>query len=184
MVDARLRKETLGGEVGNAAETARFLVHRARNFDGARKIRIDVHEHFRRDDGSGEAALHVAGAASIDAAVLHDAGIGVDRPAFAGLHHVDMRVEMHRGAVAASVEPGNDVGARVAVRIARRVLPPDELGLEAPLPQPVGDEFGAGRVGFAGRVHRRKADQVGCEGDEFVAAVVDGAEELFVHRRY
>ena len=168
--------------MGDAAEAAGFLVGRARNLDGARKIRIDGHEGFGRDDRGGEPALHVAGAAAIDAAVADDAGERIDAPAFAGLHHVDMRVEMHGGARAAAVETGDHIGAGIAVGVAGRAFAAHIFDAEAALFQPRAEIFGAGRIGFAGRVDGREADQIGGQRDEVVDALVDRFQELLVHR--
>ena len=168
--------------MGDAAEAAGFLVGRPGNLDRAGKIRIDRHEGFGRDDRGGEPALHVAGAAAIDAAVADDAGERVDAPAVAGLDHVDMRVEMHRRAGAAAVETGDHVGARVAVGVAGRAFAAHELDAEAALLQPRAEIFGARRIGFAGRVDGRKADQVDGQRDEVVDAVVDRFQQVLVHR--
>src|SRR5690606_11511269 len=62
-----------------------------------------------------------------------------------------------------------------------RAFAADKLGRKAAFRQPCGDEFGAGRIGFAGRIDRLEANQFGGELRDFVAAAVDGAEELFGH---
>ena len=77
-------------QVRDAPESARFLVGRGRYLDGARKIRVGFDECLDCDDRGREAPLHVAGPAAVDASVPDDAGKGVERPAFAGLDHVDM----------------------------------------------------------------------------------------------
>ena len=167
--------------MGDAAEAAGLLVDRARNLDGAGKVGEDLHEGFGRDDRGGQAALHVAGAAAIDLAVLDDAGKGIDAPAFAGLDHIDMRVEMDAGAGRAAVEAGDDIDARIAVGVAGRAFGADEFGLETTLLQPRADIFGAWPIGFARRIDGRKADQVGGQRDQVVDPVVDRLEESFVH---
>ena len=86
------------------------------------------------------------------------------------------------GAGAAAVETGDHIGARVAVGVAGRAFAAHEFDFEAALLQPRAKIFGAGLIGFAGRVDGRKADQVGGQRDEVVDAVVDGFQELFVHR--
>ncbi len=137
------------------------------------KVGEDLHEGFGSDDRGGQAALHVAGAAAIDLAVLHHAGEGIDAPAVAGLDDVDMRVEMHAGAGRAAVEAGDDIDARIAVGVAGRAFGADELGFEAALLQPRTDVFRARPVGLAGRVDGRKADQVGGQCDQVVDPSVD-----------
>ena len=135
-----LREIADAREVGDAAEAAGFLVGGSGNLDRAGKIRVDRHEGFGRDDRCGEPALHVAGAAAIDAAVADDAGERVDAPAVAGLDDVDMRVEMHRGAGAAAVEAGDHIGAGIAVVVAGRAFAAHELDAEAAPLEPRADD--------------------------------------------
>ena len=87
---------------------------------------------------------------------------------------------MHAGARRAAVETGDDVDARIAVRIARCSLGTDELGLEAALAQALADIFGAGPVCLPRRIDGREADQFGGERDQIVDPVVDRPEESFI----
>src|SRR5690606_3246059 len=116
-----------------------------------------------------------------DAAFLHNAFEGIDGPAGAGLDHVDMRVEMHRAAARAAVEARDDIGARIAVAVARRAFAAHVHGLETGAPQPLAEIFGAGRVGLAGRVDRRKTDKVDGQRDKVFDTVFDRAGESFIH---
>ena len=117
----------------------------------------------------------------IDLAVAHDAGERIDGPALAGVDDVDMRIEMDRLARPLAFAPRDDIGARIPVGVAGRAFAADIDDVEAPAPEASADILGARHVGLARRVDRRKADEVGGECDEFVAAPVDGAEEAFVH---
>ena len=181
VVDLGLREIALLRQIGDAAEAARFLVDRAGNLDRARKIRIDVHERLDGDDRGGEPALHVAGAAAIDLAVRDHAGEGIDRPAVAGLDDVDVRVEMDGRSARPAVEAGDDVDARIAVGVAGRAFGADEFDAEAALLQARGQVFGAGAVGVAGRIDRRKADQVGGQRREILGPLLDRSGKPVVH---
>jgi len=91
---ARVEK-TLLGQVGDTAEPTRFLVRRAADLDGTRKIRAKIAKCLRRHDGRRQPALHVAGAPSVKPAAAQHAAERVHAPAMAGLDHVGMAVEMH-----------------------------------------------------------------------------------------
>ena len=90
MIDARLGEIALGRQIADAAIAARLLVDRARNFERAGKTDAFVEDRFDRDDGCGEAALHVAGAAAIDAPVADRAGERIERPRRARFDDVDV----------------------------------------------------------------------------------------------
>ena len=125
------------------------------------------------DDRSGKPALHVACAAAIDAAVADDSGKRVHRPVLAGLHHVDMRVEMHARPRTVAFDAADDVGARIAVVVAGRADPAHIFDGEAPRGQPLPDILGAGRVAFTRRVDGGKADELGGQFGQFVRPPVD-----------
>ena len=181
MVDLRPGEVAPCREVGDAAEAARFLVDCAGNLDRAREIRPAFQEGLDRDDRGGEPALHVAGAAAIDPAIGNGPTERIDRPAFAGLDHVDMRVEMDRGAGTAALDARHHVDARVEVAVARRALGAHELDGKAAFAQSLCDVFRARPVGVARRVDGRKADEVGGQRGEFVAARADPAGHAVFH---
>src|SRR6185312_14660933 len=173
VIDFRLREIAELGQVGDAAETAGFLVRRARNLDGAGKIRIGIEESFDSDNRGGEPALHVTGTPPINPPILHHAGERIDRPAIARFDHVDMRVEMNAGTGRAAVETGDYIDARIAVAVARRSFGANEFGLKTPPFQPRGEVFGTGAIGFPWRIDGRETDQVRGQFDQFVRAPVD-----------
>ena len=95
VVDAR---EMAGRrQMGDAAVAAGLLVGGRRDLDRAGEVGPEREEGLDRDDRRGEAALHVAGAAAVDAPSIHRAAERVEGPAEAGLDHVDVAVEMHAG---------------------------------------------------------------------------------------
>src|SRR5690606_13768724 len=97
VVDAGTGEVAALGQIGDAAEAARFLVDGAGDLDGTGMIGTGGDEGLHRDDGGGEAALHVAGAAAIDASVPDDPGERIERPVIAGLDDIDMGIEMDCG---------------------------------------------------------------------------------------
>ena len=82
------------------------------------------------DDAGGKPALHVTGAAAIDAAVPDLATEGIGGPAMPNLDHVDMGVEMHAGAGARALAAGDDIPARMPVAVADRARRADQLGMK------------------------------------------------------
>ena len=173
VVDTRLGEIALAREMGDAAESARFFVHRAGYLYRAREIRIRPDEGLDGYDRGGEPALHVARAAAIDAAVSHHALERIDGPAVSRLDHVDMRVEMHAGAWAFALSASDHIGTRIAVCVARFALATNIFDVETGFRQSVANEFCARRVGFTRRIDRRKADQVAGELNEVVLACGD-----------
>jgi hypothetical protein len=166
VVDARPREQALFRQIGDASETAGFLVHGARYLDRAVEIERCRQKRLGCDDGGGKPAFHVACAAPVDPAVPDRAAERVHRPPFAGLDHVDMRVEVDDRPWAATLDARDDIRARIAVGIAGRSFAADEADREAAPPEPFAHEFGAGRIGFARRVDGRETDEVGGELNE------------------
>jgi hypothetical protein len=143
---------------------------------------MDNQKRLGRDDRGRQPTLHVAGAAPVDAAFLHRSRERIDRPAFARLDDVDMRVEMDGRARAAAFEAGDHIGTRVAVVVARRALAAHIVDRKAAAPQPLAEILRAGPVGLARRIDRRKADQLGGQRDQLFDAVVDRSGQCLVHR--
>ena len=69
--------------IGDAAIAAGFLIRRGGNLDGADKTGMGGDEGLRRDDRGRKPALHVAGTAPVDLAILQLAAEGILRPAVA-----------------------------------------------------------------------------------------------------
>jgi hypothetical protein len=135
-----------------------------------------------RHHGGGDAALHVAGAAAVDAPVLHRAGERLEAPPHARLDHVDVAVEMHAWPGPAALVAGDDVGPGEPVAVADRTLGPHERDLEPGALQPVAEMARAGFVGVARRVDGRDPDQLTGELDQRVALAVDPLEQRIQHR--
>jgi hypothetical protein len=174
VVDARRRKKAALGQIMHAAVAARFLIDGARDLERAGELCAQIDEDFHGDDGSRESALHVARAAAEEFALTHGAGKGIDGPAGAGLYHIDMAVEVHARSRQAALAARDHVEARPALAVARSALSAHVLERETAPSEPAADEFRARAVGLARRVHRRKANQVASEVDEFLAARLDG----------
>ena len=95
VIDARRGKPAALRQIMHAAVAARLFVDGARDLERPRQSRAGVDQRFDRDDGRRKAALHVAGAPAVDSAFLHHGGERVQGPSAAGLHHIDMAVEVH-----------------------------------------------------------------------------------------
>ena len=78
VVDPGAGEEAPLGQVGDPGEAAGFLVHRAGDLDRPGKRDAGLEDRLDRDHRSGDAALHVAGAAAVHLAVADLAGEGVD----------------------------------------------------------------------------------------------------------
>src|SRR5690606_6158544 len=117
-------------------------------------------EGFRGNDRGGEPALHVAGAAAEDLAVLELAAEGIGGPARADFDHVAMRVEMHCLAWKAALTAGDEVPARIPVAVARRALRPDHPGQEPAPREPAAQELADFEIGLARGVEGGDADEV------------------------
>lgn len=89
----------------------------------------------------------------------------------AGFDHVDVAVEVDRGSGPTAFETGDDVGARIAIVVARRAVSPDVGNIEVAGGEPVADEFSAWRVGVARRVDCRHRHKRFGKIDHIVAAI-------------
>jgi hypothetical protein len=180
MVDARYREPAALREIMHTAVAARFLIDGARDLERPRKLLAGVDERLHGDDGRGDPALHVAGAAAEDLAVPDDPGEGVHRPAGTGLHHVDVAVEMHAGSARPALAPRDHVDPRMALAVSRRPFRPHVLERESPARQPLPDELGARPIGLARRIDRGKAHELARQLDELFAPRIDRSAERIV----
>ncbi len=144
------------------------------------KVGMDGDKGLGGDDGGGQPAFHVAGAAPVDLAVDQFTAKGVVGPAVADLDHVGMAVEMHAIARAPAFAACDDVPARVFVAVAGRAVGADQFGFKPRSPQtPV--QIVADRAIIASRrVQRGDADQVLGQRDQVIAPVGDCAGKLRV----
>ena len=181
VVDARPRHDALVGEIGDAAIAARFLVRRAGNLDGAGMVGKEGEEGLHRHDRGRQPALHVAGAAAVDAPLAHGPAERIEAPAGAGLDHVDMAVEMDARPRPPAFAPGDHVPARIAVAVAGGALRAHEGRREAERREPPGDDLAAVAIGLAGRVDRGDADQLGGQRHQIVAAILDLTPDCLQH---
>jgi hypothetical protein len=180
VIDARRREPAPLGEIMNAAVAARLLVDGARDLERAGQRLAAVDESLHRDDGGGDAALHVAGAAAEHLSVPHDSRKRVDRPARARLHHVDVAVEVHARPGTAALAARDYIDPRIALAVARRSFGTHIIQHEpAPL-EPLADELRARPVSLARRVHRGIAHERTSELHQLLAPGVYGAAEGFL----
>ena len=165
------------GKIGDAAKAAGFLITCARNLDGSNEVGTGFDEGLRCDDGGGEAALHVAGTATIDPAILNDALEGRLRPALADLDHIDMRVEMHTWPRCGAFAAGDDVEAWVEVAVAGGAEGADILHVKAAMGKALADEAGAGGISLTGWIDGGEADEILCQSDKVLPFVVNPFEQ-------
>jgi hypothetical protein len=158
----------------HAAEAAGFLVHRARDLEGARQRNSRIDQRLDGDDGGRKSALHVAGAPPEELPVPDHAREGMHGPTRAGPHHVDVAVEVHAATGRSGLAPGDDVDARIAVIIAGRAFGAHILDGEPAAAQPRADVFRAGTIGPAGWIDRRKTRKIPRQLDDLLAPRVDG----------
>ena len=111
-----------------------ILVDRARQLERARERTPPASRMLSRDHRGREAALHVAGAAAVEAAVTDRAGERIDAPALAGLDHVEVAVEVDAGTGVAALISGDQVDLRIALAVAERALGAQVADLEAAWP--------------------------------------------------
>ena len=139
-----------------------------------------------REDVAGDAALHVARAAPVDAAVLDRGRPGIVAPALAvaDRDHVGMAVEQQRAAAARALPGGDDVGAAFIATVDRAIagmllelfpvgLP--HVDVEADVGQVFG-QIGLDRRFVAGDARDR--DHLLQEVDRLVAVLVDQREHV------
>ena len=168
---------------GERAGPAVLLAHDAGDAETAAQPDSGVADGLCREQRAAEAALHVHGAATVDAAVAHHRIPRRRRPGglVADRHHVDVAVEQQ---VAAAGRPGDAVVCRLAdpaddpqrllaidlvapVRMRRQLLEVDgpDVGLESCGRHPLGDPPLRRRLPA---VEARDRDQLAEERDEAV----------------
>ena len=156
---------------------ARFLVRRARDLDRPTIIRTGRDKGLGRDDCRGKPALHVAGAAPIDAALAQFGAKWLDRPALAHGHDIGMAVEVDALPRPRPLAPRDDVPARMALAVARRPLGADHRDVKARAPQPPGKNLADVAIERPRRVQRRDAHQVLGQRDHLLAPRLDRLTE-------
>ena len=80
---------------------------------------------LHRNDRGSEPAFHVTGTTAKDLAVPDDCRKRIKAPAFARINDIDMRVEMHGRARARALPAGNNIGSRITVTVAGRIVGAD-----------------------------------------------------------
>src|SRR5215831_3262420 len=178
VIHARAGEPAALGEIGDAAITAGFFVDGSRDLDRAGELHAAVEQRFHRDHGGRKPAFHVAGTAPINLSVLHQTGEGIDGPAGASLHDVEMTVEVHARALALTFAPTNNVDARIFLAVARRSLCTHISDFEAAALEPLTEIFCTRTVSLPWRVDRRKPDKIDREPNKLVPPVFDRAKKL------
>src|SRR5690606_8631606 len=166
VLDPVRREAALFGQIGHAAEAARFLVRGGADLDSAPEVRAGGDEGLGGDDRGREPALHAARATALDPVTLDLGGEGAAGPAVAAPDHVLVRGGMESAAGALTFVPGDEVPARVRGRVARRAPGADQLDREARAAQPFPEVFADLEVVEPRRVQRRDADEIAGERDE------------------
>ena len=174
-------KPALSGQPGYPAEAAGFLIRSGADFDGPAKAGVGGNKGFGGDDAGSKPPLHVAGAAPIDAVADQLCAEGIARPAMADLDHVVMAVEMHAVTGTRSLQPGDQVPARVCVAVARCALRADEFDAEAGRQQPGCQIVADPAIVLTGRVQCGDADQILRQADQVLAAGIDGKRQRIGH---
>ncbi len=170
------------GEVGDAAVTAGFLVRGGGDLDGSGEIGVGGREGLGGDDGGGEPALHVAGAAPPDAALVQLAPERIAGPAVAHGHDVMVAVEVKAIAGARAFEPADDVPAGMPVAVSGGPFGANVIDLPALRRHPGPDEVADVAVVQARGIERGDSDEPLRQVHQRVAAALDLAEQS-VHRR-
>ena len=142
-------------------EAAALFVHTATDFDGAGELHPSAPNRFDRDDGCRNARLHVTGTPPEDLPVGHHAGEGVDGPARAGRHHVDVTVQVDAGAL--PIEAAQHIHPRMARAVVGMVFSDQVLHGHARRLQAIAQQFCALAIVFAGRVDRGNSDQLAAQ---------------------
>ena len=162
-VARRRRRAAPEASRGPGAAEAAFLVHRRDEDDRRLTSSSRPREPLERHEHRGEAALHVAGTAPMQAAVAHQRSERVDRHPVRR-HGVLMGIPQHdRGAGTRGLEAGDDV---VTAR-GYRLTGPGDSGRGKPLGEVVGDpafEVLRARHVAAHRIDAWTADQIGESG--------------------
>ncbi len=158
VLDTFGREPALFGEVGDPAETARFLVGGGADLDRAAKAGADGDECLGGNDAGRKPALHVAGAAPVDAVPLDPGPERIAGPAVADLDHVVMGVEMDAVAGARAVMARDEVPARMGVAVAKGPLRADQRHREAGPRKPRREVIADLAVVVPGGIEGRDAD--------------------------
>jgi hypothetical protein len=164
---------------------AALLLDHRRDDQVAATLDADLGHGRGGDQHGGQAALHVAGAATPHSAVGDGGRERVVAPGLGPVdrHDVDVAVQVERAAAAAAGEPADDRAAAVVrqVRIAGRGVGEGRLGVRLdPLHgQPGGAQMllDDGLGGLLVTEQRGTADELGSELDELFAAPSDGGAE-------
>ena len=181
VVGARGSNPLLLTEERHAGEPAAFLVDRAADFNAAVQAHACAANRFCGVYRSGDSGLHIAGAASVNAAAPDYAAKRIDGPSVAGRHDIEMSVEVHEGSrLRAGAEP-YDVDSRVTARVFRAIESRDVLDVELELRKPFADEPGARFVRFARRIDRRYPDEILRELDDLACRSIDFGEHAIDH---
>ena len=169
------------GQPGDAGVSSGLLVRRPRDLERAAEPGARPPEDFRREEGGGDASLHVARAAPPDGPVANLPRERVGGPAGARGNHVEMPVQMdpppavRRG----TPEPADDVlpgvgGGTGGTRPGGRIV----VGhLETGGGEPGAEERGAVAVVLARRIDGGDADQLAAERGDFVTGGLRLAED-------
>ena len=81
---------------GHAGKAAALFIDRPTDLDRADQLNAGAPDRFGGVDGRGDTGLHVAGAASVNAPVAHQATERIDRPPGTGRHDIEMTVQVHQ----------------------------------------------------------------------------------------
>ena len=131
MVDPRRGEEPLLRQPGDSAIAAGFLVDGAGDLQSPGQLGATFQEGLDGDDRSGQAALHVAGAAPEHLAVTDLARPRIHAPSLPRRHHVDVAVEVHAWPRPAALAAGDHVDARMARGVAGRAFGAQIADIEA-----------------------------------------------------
>ena len=153
VVGAPARDVAALAEPGDTRVAAALLVHRAADLEPAPQAHAGAPHRFGRVDRRRDPGLHVARAAAVEPAVADDAGEGLDAPAVARRHHVEVPVQVEAGPGAVALEDAEDVRPRVAGRVLGASLRREDAHREAAANELVADRLRCVGVGFAGWVH-------------------------------
>lgn len=161
---------------GDTREAAALFVHSAADLDRTIQFDAGAANCFGRVDRGRNSSLHVAGAASIDAAVLDDTAKRIQRPPFTGRHDIEVAVQMDGGTEGAAAAKADDIEARVHGGVLGPALGGVILDVEPTACETIADQPGAVFVNLAGWIDGRDFYQIRGKGDELVRGCVDGSK--------
>ena len=177
-IGASLRDPPLLRQVRDAGKSAALFVDRAADLDRAGQPDAGALERLGGKHRRRNAGFHVADTATVNFTVAHQAAEGIDSPAIAGGHHVDVAIEVDDRARATA--PGtDDVDPRVTGRVLGASLGGDVLDLERAPREELADEPRAGLVLLARRVDGRDPHEIGGELHDFVGGAIDFGQDAF-----